>query len=98
MLQGKNCLSRAVTAKRSGNLTFAELLARLRCEKCRRKMPGPVYLCASQHREFQGGAAPDWSLEVVPPPRNLEICTVAQLGMIGGPQGPCRPEQKSLNG
>jgi hypothetical protein len=33
-------------------------------------MRGPVYLCAGHQREFQGGAAPDWSLELVPPPRN----------------------------
>jgi hypothetical protein len=30
--------------ERCGNITFANLLARLRCEKCRRFQPAPVYL------------------------------------------------------
>jgi hypothetical protein len=56
-------------AGRRGNLTFAETLARLRCDRCRRNLQGPVYLCASPHRAFQAGGAPDWSIELVPPPR-----------------------------
>ena len=68
--KGKTLYPVRLLAERSGNLTIAELLARLRCEKCRRKMRGPVYLCAGHQREFQGGAVPDWSLELVPPPRN----------------------------
>jgi hypothetical protein len=68
--KGKTVYPVRMLAERSGNLTFAELLARLRCEKCRSKMRGPVYLCAGHQREFQGGSAPDWSLELVPPPRN----------------------------
>ena len=48
------------------DLTFAGLLNRLRCKKCRRK-PAPVYLCAG-HREHNHGAAPDWAIELVPAP------------------------------
>lgn len=53
-------------AQRSGDLTFAQVLARLRCKKCGLKPSGPIYLCASYTRTFQGGCAPDWSIELVP--------------------------------
>ena len=54
-------------AKNSGNRTFAEVLARLRCTGCG-KTPAPVYLCAC-HREASGGAPPDWAIDLVPVPR-----------------------------
>jgi hypothetical protein len=47
-----------------GDLTFADLLAKLPCRQCR-KPPAPVYLCAG-HREHTMGAPPDWSIELVP--------------------------------
>ena len=49
-----------------GDRTFAAVLAKLRCQKCR-KPPAPVYLCAG-HREFTMGAPADWSIELVPVP------------------------------
>lgn len=51
-----------------GDRTFAEVLRRLRCERCGGK-PAPVFLCASQHRTFHGGPEPDWAIELVPAPR-----------------------------
>jgi len=53
------------TLRPCGNPTFAELLPRLRCQKCRGK-PAPVYLCASPHRVFYGGPNPDWAIELMP--------------------------------
>jgi hypothetical protein len=50
-----------------GDVSFAELLPRLRCKKCRRP-PAPVYLCAG-HREYNSGAPPDWAIELVPVPQ-----------------------------
>ena len=50
-----------------GDLTFAEVLRRLRCRRCRRP-PAPVYLCAG-HRQFNFGAPPDWAIELVPESR-----------------------------
>ena len=47
-----------------GDLTFADLLRRLRCRRCR-QAPAPVYLCAG-HREFNFGAPPDCAIELVP--------------------------------
>ena len=47
-----------------GDPTFAELLRRLRCQRCKRA-PCPVYLCAGA-REHNGGATPDWAIELVP--------------------------------
>jgi hypothetical protein len=49
-----------------GDVSFAELLPRLRCRKCKRP-PAPVYLCAG-HREHNSGAPPDWAIELVPVP------------------------------
>ena len=45
-------------------LTFGQLLARLRCKRCRGS-PAPVYLCAGR-REHNHGAPPDWAIELVP--------------------------------
>ena len=64
--KGKTVCPVRLLAERNGKLPFTEILARLRCDKCHRKISGPVYLCAGHQREFQGGAAPDWSLEIVP--------------------------------
>ncbi len=47
-----------------GDRTFAAVLAKLRCQQCR-KAPTPVYLCAG-HREFTMGAPADWSIELAP--------------------------------
>ena len=44
--------------------SFAEVLAKLRCQKCR-KPRAPVYLCAG-HRAFTMGAPADWAIELVP--------------------------------
>jgi hypothetical protein len=46
-----------------GDRTFAAVLAKLRCQKCR-KPPAPVYLCAG-HREFTMGAPADRAIELV---------------------------------
>ena len=51
-----------------GDVTFDDLVPRLRCQHCRNK-PASIYLCASQHRTFLGGPRPDWAVELVPPPR-----------------------------
>ncbi len=51
-----------------GDRTFAEVLARLKCKSCR-QAPAPVYLVAGHQRTFCYGGPPDWSLELVPPPR-----------------------------
>ena len=51
-----------------GDRTFAAVLARLRCSKCRGK-PAPVYLVAGHTRSFVHGPPPDWSVELEPPPR-----------------------------
>jgi hypothetical protein len=47
-----------------GDLTFATTLARLRCQRCK-GAPAPVYLCAGG-REYAGGPASDWAIELVP--------------------------------
>ena len=52
-----------------GDRTFAQVLAKLRCKRCR-KPPAPVYLCAG-HREHTMGAPPDWSIELVPVPQSI---------------------------
>jgi hypothetical protein len=57
-------------AEKCGNVTFAEVVGRLRCEKCHRFKPAPVYLCAG-HRRHYGGAAADWAIELVPVPPNI---------------------------
>jgi hypothetical protein len=47
-----------------GDQTFAAVLARLRCQRCKGS-PAPVYLCAGG-REHAGGAPADWAIELVP--------------------------------
>ena len=54
--------------KRFGNLTFAGLLPRMKCERCRAK-PAPVYIVAGHHRTYCYGSLPDWALELAPPPK-----------------------------
>ena len=54
--------------QRKGDMTFEGLLKRLRCNRCRRSGPAPVYLVAGHHRTACGGPDPDWSVELVPPP------------------------------
>ena len=48
-----------------GDMTFDTLLARMKCGACGGK-PGPVYLCASQHRELLIGPRPGWAVQLVP--------------------------------
>ena len=50
--------------RQHGDPTFATILARLRCQRCK-GTPAPVYLCAGG-REYNGGASPDWAIELVP--------------------------------
>jgi hypothetical protein len=50
--------------RQQGDMTFAAILARLRCQRCK-GAPIPVYLCAGG-REYAGGAEPDWAIELVP--------------------------------
>jgi hypothetical protein len=54
--------------KRKGDMTFDNLLRRLRCKRCQAVKPAPVYLVAGHHRTACGGPDPDWSLELAPPP------------------------------
>jgi len=65
---GQTVVPLRVLTSHYGDPTFAEILRRLRCRRCRRP-PAPVYLCAG-HREHNNGAAPDWAVELVPPPRS----------------------------
>jgi hypothetical protein len=54
-------------ATKHGDLTFGQVIARLRCERCGGR-PAQVYLCAG-HRVHVSGAAADWAIELVPTPR-----------------------------
>ena len=45
--------------KNYGDLTFRELLAKLRCEKCGQR-PAPVYLVAGHHRKYAFGPPTCW--------------------------------------
>jgi hypothetical protein len=54
--------------KRKGDMTFENLLSRLRCKRCGRARPTPVYLVAGHHRTARYGPEADWALELVPPP------------------------------
>jgi hypothetical protein len=54
--------------KRKGDMTFENLLLRLRCKRCGRARPAPVYLVAGHHRTARYGPEADWALELVPPP------------------------------
>jgi hypothetical protein len=50
-------------AARHGDLTFARVLSRLRCDRCGDR-PAEVYLCAG-HRRHSGGASADWVIELL---------------------------------
>jgi hypothetical protein len=63
---GKTVYPLRLLAQQQGNRTFAEILSRLRCRRCRQP-PAPVYLCAG-HREHNFGAPPNWAIELVPAP------------------------------
>jgi hypothetical protein len=52
-------------ATQNGNVTFGEMLARLRCGRCRGK-PRAAWICAG-HRRATGGGPPDWAIELVSP-------------------------------
>jgi hypothetical protein len=52
-------------ATNHGNRTFADIVPRLRCQRCGNPPPA-VYLVAGFHRTFgAGGPPPDWSLPLV---------------------------------
>jgi hypothetical protein len=53
--------------KRNGDMTFENLLRRLRCKRCQAVKPAPIYLPAGHHRTARGGPDPDWTIELVPP-------------------------------
>jgi hypothetical protein len=57
---------------RKGDMTFENLLRRLRCERCQAANPAPVYLVAGHHRTASGGPDPDWSIELAPAPSNAK--------------------------
>ena len=50
-----------------GDMTFKDVLRRLRCRDCRRK-PTRAYLVAGLHRTSTGEPEPDWAIELVGPP------------------------------
>ncbi len=45
--------------KRKGDMTFENLVKRLRCRRCGRSKPAPVYLVAGHHRTEQFGPDAD---------------------------------------
>jgi hypothetical protein len=65
--RGTTLLPVRLLMQRCGDVSFEEVLTRLRCQKCK-SPPSPVYLCAG-HREHNSGAPPDWAIELVPVPR-----------------------------
>ena len=56
-----------VLIARKGDMTFENLLRRLRCKRCRAVKPAPVYLVAGHHRARRGGPDADWSIALGPP-------------------------------
>jgi hypothetical protein len=64
--RGATALPVRLLVQQRGDVSFGELLPRLRCKECKRP-PAPVYLCAG-HREPNHGAPPDWAIELVPVP------------------------------
>jgi hypothetical protein len=54
--------------QRRGDITFETLLKRLRCKRCGKSKPAPVYLVAGHHRTAGNGPTADWAVELVPPP------------------------------
>ena len=55
-----------VLIARKGDMTFENLLRRLRCKRCRAVKPAPVYLVAGHHRTRRGGPDADWSIALAP--------------------------------
>jgi hypothetical protein len=53
--------------KRRGDITFEALLKRLRCKRCGKGNPAPVYLVAGHHRTARYGPTADWAVELVQP-------------------------------
>jgi hypothetical protein len=53
--------------KRQGDMTFENLLRRLRCKRCGAAKPAPIYLVAGHRRTARGGPDPDWAIELAPP-------------------------------
>jgi hypothetical protein len=56
-----------VLIARKGDMTFENLLRRLRCKRCRAVKPAPVYLVAGHHRTRRGDPDADWSIALAPP-------------------------------
>lgn len=65
--QGATIVPVRLLATNHGDRLFADMLAKLRCSRCRGR-PAPVYLCAG-HREHNDGSPAGWSIEIVPRPR-----------------------------
>jgi hypothetical protein len=53
--------------QRQGDMTFENLLRRLRCKRCG-GAPAPVYLVAGHHRTARSGPTADWAVELTPAP------------------------------
>ena len=64
--QGITICAVKLLMREQGDITFDAALTRLRCKRCGGR-PAPVYLCAG-HRQYCGGAAADWAIELVPKP------------------------------
>jgi hypothetical protein len=79
--------------KRSGDITFENLLKRLRCKRCRRFKPAPVYLVAGHHRMARHGPDADWSVELVPPPE-LKPKPPAPVAGAANDDAPAPPHSK----
>jgi hypothetical protein len=59
--------------KRQGDMTFENLLHRMRCKRCRAAKLAPIFLVAGHHRTGCGGPNPDWANELVPPPEEAKL-------------------------
>jgi hypothetical protein len=57
----------SLLTQRRGDITFETLLKRLRCKRCGKSKPAPVYLVAGHHRTARYGPTADWAVELVPP-------------------------------
>jgi hypothetical protein len=55
--------------KRKGDMTFENLVKRLRCKRSGKSQPALVYLVAVHHRTARFGPDADWAVELVPPPQ-----------------------------
>jgi hypothetical protein len=53
--------------RRKGDMTFEKVVKSLRCKRCGRRNPAPVYLVAGHHRTGRFGPDADWAVELVPP-------------------------------